>query len=86
MDFGRPAQWAGWPYLLHDAQVQAKHLIWGPHAQTGHNAVSYTHLDVYKRQERHGVICRQTTENGDAFISGFADGGIKAYGRKFSKH
>ena len=39
MDFGRPAQWAGWPYLLHDAQVQAKHLIWGPHAQTGHNVV-----------------------------------------------
>ena len=32
------------------------------------------------------VICRQTTENGDPFISGFADGGIKAYGRKFSKH
>ena len=26
-----------------------------------------------------------TTENGDLFISGFADGGIKAYGRRFSK-
>ena len=36
--------------------------------------------------ERHGVICRQTTENGDPFINGFADGGIKAYGRRFSKH
>ncbi len=24
--------------------------------------------------------------NVDPFISGFADGGIKAYGRKFSKH
>ena len=36
--------------------------------------------------ERHGVICRRTTENGDPFISGFVDGGIKAYGRRFSKH
>ena len=36
--------------------------------------------------EHHGVICRRTTENGDLFISGFADGGIKAYGRRFSKH
>ena len=36
--------------------------------------------------ERHGVICRRTTGSGDPFISGFADGGIKAYGRRFSKH
>ena len=28
----------------------------------------------------------RTTENGDLFISGFGDGGIKAYGRRFSKH
>ena len=38
---------------------------------------------------RTGAPWRDLTENGDPFISGingFADGGIKAYGRRFSKH
>ena len=38
------------------------------------------------RTGAHDVIFRRTMGNGDPFISGFADGGIKAYGRRFSKH
>jgi len=35
---------------------------------------------------RTGAPWRDLPPDGDPFISGFVDGGIKAYGRRFSKH